>query len=840
MKKFLKLASACLAFLFVWQSCGQTEKDMEGNIVINEIMPSNRTGLQLNGKNPAAWIEIKNLGKDSINLEGCKIVVDPLPPNVKSGKGLNDSIKDNDAAANDVPESIKNDDEDGDAEEGANEWTFPEVKIGGGQCLIVFAKKTKGKNAGNPLHADLKLPKKGATVKILSPKGNLLSEVTYGLMEPDQAYVLQNDSSYVASYWQSPGFENTRQGYESAMQKIESGRKSPLLIWEVMSRAQHSYDNWLELKNVSDKPLDISEYKLAKKPGKKEGWALPSRTLAPGEIISIQLAGGKANKNNPLQADFKIGDAESVVLTKNREFVDGVNAKLSPFGGSVGRQKGKKGFYFFSKPSRNAENGEGFSYIAEKPVWDTKPGIYKDTLVLRLKNKDLKVHYTLNGSEPTLASPVFKDSIILTKPTVVRSIVEGDSVTMQSPVATASYMIGIEHTLPVVNISLDNGDLYDHNRGIYANGPGYNEEFPHSNANFWKNWTKKAYIEIFDDEDGFASDCGLKIFGGYSRALPKKSFRIKFRGEFGDAKVNYDFFDTGEPMEFEDIVLRSGSQDYSGHMLKDEFFTSLVQSGSPTVLTQMYRPVALYVNGEYFGLYYLREKIDKNFVARKFNAPSDSVDMGMTSHKGLAEIVNKIASLDMRKKENYEFAKQHIDMQSLIDFKIGNIYSQKTDLGNTRYARARDKGSDNKWHYIYYDIDYSWSPSGKPSAMHYLSMAPGAIVPEKARYNLLISKLLPNPEFRQLFLERLSYQLTNTYSAKNATAFFDKFVDEIRPEMKHNAKRWPKLSYEKWEKNIQNFRSRFENRPKVVLNELRDYLHITPEEEKKYFSHLGY
>ena len=785
-------------------------------LVINELMPNNRTGLQKKDNKPADWLEIKHTGDKAVDLEGYKLIV----------------TKDSLASEDDKLQEVQ-------------EWKFPDVEIEPGKCIVVMAAKKSGGNADKDLQANIKLPKGGATVKLLSPSDKLLSEVRYSRLDPDKALALQADGTYEATFMQSPGYDNDRKGYLAAIQQIDSQRKSPIKIWELMSRATHSYENWVELKNVSDKPVDLSTYRLSKKSGKeKDGWALPSQTLAPGEVVSIQLAGNKAKKGNGLQAPFKLGASETIVLTKEGQFVDGLCGRPAPYGCSIGRLDGNKGFFFFGTPTPGTENKEGHRYIAERPEWSQAPGLYKDQKQISLKladaGKGRKVHYTLDGSEPTMKSPVFKDSILITKPTVVRSFAEGDKETMNSPVATASYLIGADHDLPVINISLDNEDLYGHTTGIYAKGPGYGGDFPYLNANFWKNWTKKAHVEMFDGKERFASDCGLKIFGAYSRAEDKKSFRIKFRGEFGDAKVDYDFFGTGKPLEIEDLVLRSGSQDWARYMIKDEFFTSLVQSGSPTVLTQMYRPVALYVNASYFGLYYIREKIDKNFVARKLNLPNDSIEVAMGGNGPFMAMQNRIAGMDMSKSENMEYARQNIDLESLIDFKIGNIFSGKGDIGNTRYARSLHPDSDKKWRFIYYDIDVSWKADGSPSANFYLSTAPGAIVAEKVKYNVLINSLLKNKEFRKQFLERLSFHLANTYSAKNAMAHFDKFIAQIRPEMKQNCKRWPKLSYEKWEKNIEDFRSRFEGRPQKVLNDIRKYLAVTPEEEKKYFSQLGY
>ena len=832
MTKILLAGLVCICLFPFFYSCESKEAQY---LVINELMPSNRTGLQNDSNRPTDWIEIKHTGKEALDLKGYTLVVNKNAETVEAVEAVEHEEGEEGDEEKEKKKSKK-----------AKEWKFPSVKIEGGQCVLVFAEKSKEPVEGSKLQANFNLPKEGATVQLLSPSGKVLSEVKYGATEPDQAIALQKDSTYKATYRQSPGFNNDRKGYEAASQQIEGQCKSPLKIWEVMSRAPHSYENWVELKNVSNTPVNLASYRLSKKMGKELGWELPSKTLAPGEIFSVQLVGSKANKVNPQEAPFKLGDAETIVLTtKDGKYVDGLCAKLTPYGTSIGRKKGGKGYYFFATPSKDADNGAGYSYIAEMPQWDHKAGIYKNQKKLKLKLEDpggRPVHYTLDGSEPTANSPVFKDSIVLTEPTVVRSYTAGDSVTMKSHTATASYMIGVDHDLPIINISINNDDLFSHANGIYAKGPGFGGEFPYKGANFWKDWTKKAHVEMFDDKGGFASDCGLKIFGAYSRAEDKKSFRIKFRGEFGDAKVNYDFFGTGEPLEIEDLVLRSGSQDWYQYMLKDEFFTSLVQSGSKpeSLFTQMYRPVALYVNASYFGLYFIREKIDKNFVARKLNVPNDSIDVVMGGSSAFMDLQNRILGMDITQKENFEYARRNIDLESLIDFKIGNIYSGKGDVGNTRHARSLHPDSDKKWHYVYYDIDVSWKADGSPSAEFYLSTQPGAIVPEKAKYNALIEKMLKNKEFRQMFLSRLAYHLANTYSAKNATAHFDKFVAQIRPEMKLNCKRWPRLSYEKWENNIKEFRSRFAGRPAKVLNDVRRQLNVTPEENKKYFASLGY
>lgn len=818
LKNILPIICLCISIAF-FTGCGG--KKITDEIVINELMASNRTGLLSENNKPSDWIELKNTSGDTLNLKGYGLRV------VKS---QSDSVGKN-----------KKDKE-------PAEWRFPEVRIPAGECMVVFAEKQKDTDSIKSLTANLKLPKEGGTVQFVNPRGKVLTEVSYGVLNTDQSLSRQPDSTYVATYLQSPGFENTPQGYESAQALMDKQRKGPLLIWEVMAHEKGSNENWVELKNVSDKEVNLSDYSLAKKTGKDQGWKLPSKTLKPGELITFRLAGRKANPYNSQHAKIKLGDGETIVLLKNGKFKDGVNAVLTFPGVSIGRAEGKPGFFYYSTPTRNEENGkEAKRFIAPEPELNLKPGVYpKDKkLSLRLKDGSRKVHYTLDGSAPTSSSQVIKDSIVISKGTTVRMYAEGDSTSLRSKGVTATYLPGVEHDLAVVNITVNNGDLYDYNRGIYAKGPGYSPEWPHKGANFWQKWTRNAQVEFLDGKEGFSTGCGLMIFGGFSRYEDKKSFRLKFRPEYGDAEVDYDFFDNGEPMELEDLVLRAGAQDYNRCMIRDEFFTGLLKPESPAILTQLYRPVALYINAEYFGLYYLREKIDRHFVSRKLNVPSDSITIVMSRYieegdgNSYHHLMNYVKSHDLSKKENYDYVRNLVDLEGLIDFKLGEIYSGNSDVGNVRYVRSTAPESDKKWHFVYYDLDASWI-GYKPSVEYYLSTGGGAADSGVAIHNILINRLLQNKEFRELFLQRLSHHLTKTFSKENATAYFDMLVEKIRPEMKRNCERWPQLSYEQWEKNIGDFRSKFEKKPQVILDEIRQYLSVTDAENKKYFGHLGY
>ena len=483
-----------------------------------------------------------------------------------------------------------------------------------------------------------------------------------------------------------------------------------------------------------------------------------------------------------------------------------------------------------------------------QPLSSVKPGVFpkEKSLKIALDGHGHKVYYTLDGSAPNESSTEYKDSIVLTKSTVVRAMAAGDSTSLKSPVMTATYIINEKHDLPIVSISVKESDLYDHNSGIYADGPGYNSEWPHKGANYFKKWRKEAHVEFFDGEkEGFTTDCALMIFGGFSRADAKKSFRLQFGNKYGHDKLSYDFFGRGKAIDLKNIVLRSGSQDYNRVMIRDEFFTSLMHENSPALLIQDYRPVAVYINAKYFGLYYFREKIDKHFVARHLNVPNDSITILMSvgyqeegNNKDYNALMGFITGNDMKDTANYNKVKAQVDLDGLIDWKLGEVYCMNSDVGNIRYVRSLDKGSDRKWHFVFYDLDASWV--GNRSSAFWLKASGGVPAGTVTVHNRMIHHLLENPAFRARFMERLSLHMHKTFSSKNACAVFDKLINTIKPEMKYNCERWPTLKYATWEKNAAEFRQRLETRDKEMLNDLREVLSITEAENKKYFGDLGF
>lgn len=808
--KFSILSTILLAILLL-NSCNNKSKEIacekdenyDKILVVNEVMASNHTGIMSENDSLYDWIEIKNVSNQSVNLHGYALAT------VEKKRKENDTI--------DVLKT--------------NKWKMPERNLAPGEILLVYASNRDIKE-GTELHTDFKIAKENCSVQILSEIGTIMSEVKYDKLSSDQCYRRLNDGTYEKSYQQSPASENTTEGYVEFLKIAGEQRTSPLLIWEAHLRKSKFQKEWIEVKNISDQQISLKDYALTVKPYGKKVSQLPDVQLAPGQIYPIECS-----------KDFiDIKGSKSLALIKGGKFMDGICGYTAPYGVSMGRMQDKKGFYYFPNTTKGAENSSnGYKYIADAPAFNVKPRVYnkEKSLTLTLIHKERRVHYTTDGSWPTANSPLLKDSIRIDTTTVIRAYAEGDSTSLQSSVATSTYFMREEHTIPVVNISVNSADLFDPVHGIYMDGPNKGTEYPYMTANYWQKVWKKAHIEFYDTDGkgSFSLDCGLSIFGGFSRTLSKKSFKLKLNDVFGSEDLEYDVFREGKARRLKSLVLRSGSQDMSDVMLRDEFFTSLMKENSPSLLVQAYRPVALYLNGEYFGLYYIREKINKDFVADHLGVGNDSVNIIMSlvyNEEGkkddYQELLNYVRGNDLRDKRHYERVRSMVDLEGLIDEKLGQIYSGNTDVGNIRYVRSTGIGSDKKWHFVFYDLDLSWITE-KPASFYLRGDAGGGV----GLHNVVIDRLLRNDEFRWLFLERLSMHLRSTFKPENAMRVFDALVEEISPEMRLNCGRWPKLlTYDRWVRNVKSFRSKLKGRDRYVLESVRKELKVTKEEEKRY------
>lgn len=692
--------------------------------------------------------------------------------------------------------------------------SLPEVTIEPGEYLVLLCDKD----------LPFGLSKDGGSLYFTRNDGVLAASVTYGAMSGGQVYTFDRGIIEEAS----PGYPNTYEGMNA-----EICARSGLVINEVVSsngsyliRNNQAYDI-VELWNNSDSAVELSDYYFSDSKSELQRYRLPEMTLEAGKHYAFLCTGGaKLEGTAPISLS---ADGEKVFLsTTDGRVVDALNLPAMPYNVSYGR--GSDALYYYEMPTPNRSNGSrGSTAIADAPKPSLEPGVYIGAQTLTLSGEG-KIYYTTDGSRPTTASALYQgETITLSATGSVRTfqVVEGK---ITSPVAAYSYLIDLpDYTLPVMKLSVKDADLFGE-KGIYTN----------FNSRAEKECSASFFV---DGEEQFSLNCGIEVFGAYSRQFEKKSLQLKFKAKYGSSKLKYKLFDELETDEFDSVILRSGSQammTYRG-FINDELVTSLAaSSGEMTeVLTQAYRPCNLYINDEYYGLYFIREKISDDFVATHRNVSPESVTIVqfpkmLRYGSGLQDwnaLYDYVSSTDLSNEEAYRKVADQICLESLVDVYIMRMWASDRDSGNIRAYRSTE--DDGKWRFILFDLDISFEPPVINGSAKYLFASQN-----NAPTHAIIRSLMKNSEFRALFLARMDLHFANTVSNEQVLTRIDEIVAEIEHDMQYNVVRWPEYhsSVSEWLVKVDIIRSYavpdyFDNLKRQCIT----VLGLTADEVRAYF-----
>ena len=749
-------------------------------VVISEIMTANRSTITNKDGELCDWIELYNPTGEAISLEGLYL-------------------------SNDAADRMK--------------WPIPAMILAAGQRTVICCS-----GSGAPEgEAEFALSRAGCTVLLSGSVGNVIAQVDVPRMAEDRSWALQSNGTYVESDIPSPGFENTEDGCLNFRATLTI--TSPLIISEVMPSnctylMQHDaeYYDWLELANVSEDSIRLCNYALSDDPEELHKFILPDVTLAPGERIVIILSGyTNLTTDAYTHAPFTLSREESwVYLSRVSESgcADYLRIYDVPYQHSVGRVEGDNGTYYFTKPTPGTTNGSGVAFISETPVVVTEDGVYNDVTSVSVElNGEGPLYYTLDGSIPNANSSRYSGPISLTATSVIR-VVSIEDGKLPSDVVTASYIINENHTLPVISVAAKPDDLFG-GAGIYVQ---YRQE-------------KEVLcnVTLYENGEGFTIDCGLEMFGHTGLKNPKKSFKINFRGRYGSNYLTYPVYGEDGPQVYESLLIRSG-QDYPKSIFRDELFTSLCREATDNVLAQRDKFCILYINGEYFGIYCLKEAFSETFYAQNKSVSVGSVEVVQAPFGTDAELYTLYKyclNNNLRNDEPYEYVTSQIDIDSLIDWMIFEAYCTNGDVQqNLRYFRSTETG--NKWQMAYYDLDW---------AFYYNNGFKHVLSPDKAWQHLGFTRgLAKNPQFREKLLQRCSEFYYGTLSDENVIKRIDYYYELLKPEVERERDRWTS-SYEAWEREVQNLKNFVTKQDHWgnLINSLKLYVNLTDAEEAQYF-----
>ena len=683
------------------------------------------------------------------------------------------------------------------------------------------------------------------SVYLFNGEGKIISQ--YGPVSTleDQSLISLDGKVFMATYNISPGYPNTAAGTAEFNAAVCPFAYPSVYISEVLPGTESS-SGWIEISNRGADAVSLKGYILTDDKPDRHRFVFPDKTIPSGGRILLY-----ADARGAFSAGFTFRKSSRLTLWQNDSTrLDAVVLSGIPSGVSKGRENNCPAWFYYRRPTPGSANTGGMGAVALAPIASVPSGQYDniESLTVELL-ADGVIYYTLDGSPPTTSSRRYKEPFMFTKTSVLRAMTVADN-SINSPISSWTYLINEGHTLDVVSLVSAPAGLFSNSIGIYSTG-GYelkpigseDEEgpgiaYPYYEANFWRNWERQSNLTyIPKDGAGFSLDCGASIFGGYSRVNSKKSMKFKFKRKYGAAKLNYRLFPNRDFSEYDCIVLRAGGQDTYGSMIKDDLAAHLMDTILDVMAT---KPVVYYINGQYYGIYYLREKINRRFIASHYGVPTDNIDIiygyGVQEAGKIRDwinLMNYVKSHDLSKDENYRWVCDRVDVKGYADWLIAEMYVGNRDPGNVRIFRSPD--IDGKWHWIFYDVDISMGEVRSSRFLAFLKPTQGL-----NQQTDLIRGLLRNDQFRTLFLERLEFQMHNVWSEENMNAGIDWFVQQIEGEVARNNKRW-QSNYAIWEGKIRSLRKfAAERQPYLKYMFGNDYymktvLHMSSEELDRCF-----
>ena len=774
-----------------------------------------------------------------------------------------------------------------------SKWGFPDVTLLPGGYMTVFMMGKDKEYDGKEIHATFTLSGKETSLGIYNGRGDVIDKCAVYALESNMTCGRSADDPDKWLFFPraTKNAANTVPGFEDINSARHPGYKTAYISEVVAVNATldkspdgksyssgELYDyyklyDYVELKNPGADDLDLSQLYIGKSTFEK-ALNIPSAKLSAGgyRIVYFGDETKYDGKTDTVYVDLGLNRYSNDLYLFDRDgnVIDSMQTSLLFDKTSAGRiSDDSDTVYYFKQVTPGAQNSTTtYSKAVGSPTFSLEGGYVEagSQLVITAPEGCL-VYYTVDGSSPTESSKIYTSPITIDKTTSVRARAY-KSGALPSDEASVSFIVGRKHNMPVVFINAEANDLFSEKTGIWADGPNFDSEsmkyddsslsgakkedlfFADASkyANYWNSWERPVSFTYIDENGNqvLNFNAGIKTFGQYSRVHDQKSVSINLKDKYGIKEVVYPFFGDDYINVFSSLVLRAGGQDaYRAH-IRDAFVARALL-GKINCEVMNYRPVVCYVNGEYWGIYDLRERISDEFVANHTGADPDNLDRMKGSsivQSGTSENYNAlykfITTKDMSNSDNYAYVCSQMDIDNYIDYWISQIYFANTDPGNIKFYRERTEGA--KWRWIPYDFD--WSMSSEENRFNYV------FVQDKKIYGI-IQHLIKNSTFKKKFVSRFCELLNDTLNPDRLLPLLREMTGEISEEMEYHIERWNyrnkqddryvsglllscPTSMSRWEKHIEAIEDWLRERDKTMIKQLKSKFGLSDADLRSY------
>ena len=642
-----------------------------------------------------------------------------------------------------------------------------------------------------------------------------------------------------------------------------------LVINEVLSNNETAHaapdgEYWdvIELYNGTDKDMSLAGVGLSDDSRDPFAYRFPEgAVIRAGGHVLVYAAGKGAVTGAPYNAPFKLSSpGETLYLSQpDGRTIDQTEIPALSADTAYGRREDGDAVMAYLTPTPGTANG-GIQKLSIRSVsFSHDSGFYDDAFYLSADvPAGYSLYYTTDASLPGTANRLYTAPLFISdisdmpdtispivvtpteagmyfptepsdKATVLRFVL-CDEEGHVSDVKTLSFFVGFDQkdgyeNLSVISLVSDPDNLFDSTTGIFVNGN-------------WNNrgdlWERPATLSFFDEAGNyvFSQDCGIRIHGSSTRAFQQKSLSVYAREKYDGNEFRYTFFDGVD-------YLKSFYLRYDGSLKFHEAYLNELAAGQGFA-TAKARHCAVFLDGEYYGIYTILEKYTKQYVETHYGIDRDNVVIIKKGalEEGVAsdlttynQFISYICNNNMSVAANYARACELMDMDGFVDYLCFQIWCGNEDWSlkqNIACFRARtvdpqNPYADGKWRFMLYDLDFCigiWSREGNyysyDTDTYTASMPFAGSGPLE---NPLVKSLWKSSTFRYAVAQKMAELSQGAYAPERAVALLATYEEKLAPNMANYYRRFGNEAGGEAEFRdcMAGFAQYFERRPAYIL-----------------------
>jgi len=608
------------------------------------------------------------------------------------------------------------------------------------------------------------------------------------------------------------------------------------------------HDDWVELYNTDSAAVSLKGWYLSNDLYNPTRWAFPDGAKIPGNGYLVVYCAGEGEitggPKNALYAGFKLSAKGDTVCLTNPEGVT-AQVQFGPQYGNVssGNAPDGSGWHHLEVATPGgANNSLYFDARADEPVIETAAGFYESPVIVTISGTaGQEIRYTTDCSTPTRDSALYTGPLEVSKTAVIRARAFGENL-LGSTVAGSTYILNdpVPTPVSVVSIYTDADYFFSSKTGFLVKGSG-------SIANYDRNWEYPVQIEYFDDTGArqLVQMGTARVAGHSSRNLRQKSLSVFARSAYGSDTFDCSFFDNRDYTGYSAIQLRMTNSDNHSCRLRDAVLSEI--SDGLGLYYQAGRPIILYINGQYYGHYNLREKANKDSLAQWEGITDEATIKGIDilegnglsktqvikgSNADWVELLEFCRTHKLDNPENLQYVLDRVDVDSLFNYAIFSMMINNYDAGNVRYYRF----PGGKWKFMLHDIEAGAMNGDETKTINLILKSRTAKVGQYP--HTILAALLELPEYRDMFLRRTAEIVqSNFLYSSQVGPIYEKWYSTLAELMPRQIKTFPYSNFtlNAWKTNVNASMTRARTYPKKVINGICSKLRVSNADKQAYF-----